>query len=230
MNIMINSNKYVIYYLEENTNTNIDNRYYKYCKYKENDKSTIININKEINRQIKNYKNNKDINSNYQELVSLFHNKSYTINIYGGYDEDKVEIEYNKLIKLPQYKLKSKPKIKKELYDNTWTDAMINDDYKYRLERYELFNKEKIDNRIDLKNRLINSHSIDKFIEGDLNNIKIYFNNFLDNNKSLNKKKENIKNNPNEKIKCSCGMYYTRTNKSHHFKKHHNNKCLIIDI
>jgi hypothetical protein len=228
MNIMIN--KYIIYFIETNLNENNDNRYYKYFLYKENDKLTIQSINKEINRQIKNYKNGKKINSNYLELVELFHNKSFTIDIYNGSNQNIIEEKYNYFCNNREFKLKNKPKLKKEVYDNSWTDNAIEKDYKLRLKMWNESNNEKLEKRKQLKNRLINKYSKDKFIEGNINDMKIYFNNFLDNNKSLNKIKENIKNNPNEKIKCECGMYYTRTNKSHHIKKHHNKKCLIIDI
>ncbi len=230
MNIMINCNKYVIYYLEETLNTHSNRRYYKYCKYNENDNQTIININKEVNRQIKNYKNNKKINSNYEELVRLFNDKTFTINIYNGCNENKIEEEYNRLLRLPKYTLRNKPKLKKEIYDNSYSDNAIEKDYKLRLKMWNESNNQKLENRKELKNRLINKYSKNKFIEGNINDIKIYFNNFIEKNKTLNKKKENIKNNPNDKIKCECGMYYTRTNKSHHIKKHHNKKCLIIDI
>jgi hypothetical protein len=81
-----------------------------------------------------------------------------------------------------------------------------------------------------LKNKLIERYSINKIIEGDINTIKKYFNDFIDKNETLNEIKENIKNNPNEKILCSCGVYYTRTNRSHHYKKYHTKpKCIIID-
>jgi hypothetical protein len=228
MNIQMN--KYIIYYIEEPTNKDSSKRYYKFCKYKDDDKLTIQNINKEINRQIKNSKNGKFVNSNYEELVELFSNKSFIINIYGGCNQEKVDREYNRFITLPQYKLRPKPKLKRGIYDNSWTEDMIQKDYKYRIQSWEDTNKEKIEKMRILKNRLIDRYSKEKFIEGDLNKIKNHFNNFIEKNKTLNKKKENIKSNPNEKIKCECGMYYTRTNKSHHFKKHHNKKCLIIDI
>jgi hypothetical protein len=230
MNIMINSNKYVLFYLEESLNNNSNNRYYRFCKYKENDKLTIQSINKEVNRQIKNYKNGDKVNSNYTELVELFNNKTFNINIYGGSNLERIENEYNRLLRLPKYTLRNKPKLKKEIYDNSWSDKAIEKDYKLRLKMWNNTNNQKLENRKELKNRLTDKYSNQKFIEGNINDIKIYFNNFIEKNKTLNKTKENIKNNPNEKIKCSCGMYYTRTNRSHHIKKHHNKKCLIIDI
>lgn len=222
--------KYIIYYIEELKNENVEKRFYNYFKYYENDKKTIQNINKEINRQKKNYRENKKINSNYLDIIKIFNNKSYNINIYFEYDENKVNEIYNKKIKNYPYKLSNKPKLKREIYDNSYSEKDIQKDYLRRLKNYEYGKNLIIEKRKNLKNNLINLHSFNKFIEGDLQKIKIYFNNFIDKNKNLNNKKYKIKNNPNEIIKCDCGMTYTRTNKSHHFKNHHNNTCIIIDI
>lgn len=221
MSIMIKSNKYVLYYLEMTNNVDKKNRYYKYCKYKENDKITIQNINKEINRQMKLYDNGDIVNRNYVELMDIFSDESYTISIYGGSNDKKVEEEYQKLIKLPQYRLRPKPKLKREMYDNSYSEEMIQNDFNERLISNEKHNRKIENKKTILKNKLIERYSINKFIEGDINTIKKYFNDFIDKNETLNEIKENIKNNPNEKILCSCGVYYTRTNRSHHYKKYH---------
>ena len=212
---MTKINDYIIYYLQEiGTDKHL---YYNYFRYNENEKITIQNINKEINRQKKNI-----TNKNYENLIRIISNKSYTINLVKNKtDENDYLKEYNKLIKLPQYEYRQYPSLK--IYNDNLTDK----------EKTKIINKRILDNhnhnievekkRNRLENYLKKKFSCNQVIiyNRTIKDMKIELNEFLKTN-NLNGLNTNHYN-PKKKVKCAnCSKTFSLGNISHHYRIYHN--------
>lgn len=218
---MTKINKYIIYYLQEIVTEK--HLYYNYFRYNENEKLTIQNINKEINRQ-KNLYNKLSHNKNYGHLCMVILNKSYTINIVKNEtDENEYIEEYNKLIKLPQYEFRNKPSL--NILSDDLTDIEKSNEINRRLKNYEKFNynvKEKR-NRLEtyLKNKYSKNGNEILVYNKTIKDMKLFLNEFLKTNNinGLNTNEYNSK----KKVKCAnCSKTFSLGNISHHYRIYHN--------